>query len=210
MAERPRDACPFWRPFTEDFDGCPTFAPTPYAVRDSQHRTLSDIRSCRHLEARSLPSGQAGYYAACALGDSAARARLSTDSERRRLDDVRQLGRELGEATRELTREMWEVKGEQLRARREGRRADTQARRLRALKAAYQQRAADFFSNRTPRLRDLELPSEACVELVVGILDEWITTPSLEGGYAPSRELLERFPAPVRALATPNTSGVSR
>lgn len=217
MADRPLDACPYPRPYAEAFDDCPTYAPAPFLAMDSQHRELGQIRTCRHLEVRSLGHGQAGFYGACALGDAAARAELARDRDGLRLEGVRQLSRELGDATRDLTRQLWEIKGDQLRARRENRRAPGGQRRLKALREAYRARATEFFGHRGPRLRELDLPGEACVELLVGILDDWIGSPSLEAGYTPPPALLERFPAPVRALATPHgataarvTSGLSR
>lgn len=203
---RPADACPFARPFPAGFDQCPTFAHEPFLVRDSQHRELAVVGTCRHLTARSLDGGLAGYYAACGIGDAAARERHAKEGERRRAAEVRKLGRDLGESTRELTRQLWEVKGEQLRARREGRRTESHTRRMQSLRAAYEEHARAFFIQRAARLRELDVPEEACVALVVGILDEWITTPSLEGAYAPSRDLLSRFPVRVRTLAMPNTT----
>jgi hypothetical protein len=74
---RPADECPFARPFPEGFDECPTFGPQPFVPIDMSYRPLPPMLTCTHLLSRTLPKGKVGWYAACKLGDEAARRKLA-------------------------------------------------------------------------------------------------------------------------------------
>lgn len=74
---RPADECPFQRPFPEGFDQCPTFQPEPFAPLDMSDRPLAPMLTCGQLVTRSLPNGKVGWYAACRIGDEAARRKLA-------------------------------------------------------------------------------------------------------------------------------------
>jgi len=74
---RPTDECPFRRPFPEGFDQCPTFRPQPFTPLDMNDRPLAPMLSCGQLVTRSLNNGKVGWYAACKIGDEAARRKLT-------------------------------------------------------------------------------------------------------------------------------------
>ena len=74
---RPADECPFQRPFPEGFDQCPAFRPQPFVPMDMSYRPLPPMLTCSHLLSRTLPKGKAGWYAACEIGDEAARRKLA-------------------------------------------------------------------------------------------------------------------------------------
>jgi hypothetical protein len=74
---RPADECPFERPFPQGFDQCPTFQPEPFAPLDMSDRPLAPMLTCGQLVTRSLPNGKVGWYAACRIGDEAARRKLA-------------------------------------------------------------------------------------------------------------------------------------
>jgi hypothetical protein len=74
---RPADECPFLRPFPEGFDECPTFRPQPFAPIDMSDRPLAPMLTCGQLVTRSLANGKVGWYAACRIGDEAARRKLA-------------------------------------------------------------------------------------------------------------------------------------
>ena len=75
-SSRPADECPFPRPFPMGFDQCPTFEPQPFTPTDMNDRPLPSVLTCRHLVTRSLDNGKVGWYAACRIGDVAARQRI--------------------------------------------------------------------------------------------------------------------------------------
>ena len=75
-SSRPADECPFPRPFPQGFDECPTFRPQPFTPIDMNDRPLAPMLTCGQLVTRSLSNGKVGWYAACRIGDEAARRKL--------------------------------------------------------------------------------------------------------------------------------------
>jgi hypothetical protein len=59
------------------FDGCPTFEPQAFAPMDMNDHALAPMLTCSHLVTRSLHNGKVGWYAACRIGDEAARRKLA-------------------------------------------------------------------------------------------------------------------------------------
>src|SRR4029077_15618538 len=55
MLGRPADACPYPKPFTADFNDCPTYQTRHAIVVDSNDRPLHTIWSCRHMETKQVP-----------------------------------------------------------------------------------------------------------------------------------------------------------
>src|ERR1700675_4271638 len=70
---RPADACPYPKPFTADFNDCPTYQTRHAIVVDSNDRPLQTIWSCRHMETKQVPGESGHYYGACQLGDARGR-----------------------------------------------------------------------------------------------------------------------------------------
>src|ERR1700694_5586973 len=73
MLGRPPDACPYPKPFTADFNDCPTYQTRHAIVVDSNDRPLHTIWSCRHMETKQMPGRPGHYYGACQLGDAKGR-----------------------------------------------------------------------------------------------------------------------------------------
>jgi hypothetical protein len=73
MATRPSDACPYPKPFTAEFNDCPTYQTRHAIVVDSNDRPLRTIWSCRHMETKQIPGESGHYYGACQLGDARGR-----------------------------------------------------------------------------------------------------------------------------------------
>src|SRR3989442_5163686 len=69
------DECRWRRPFPEGFDGCPVYLQQRFIPLDLNDNPLTPVRTCYHLLSRRLPDGTAGWYAACQIGDAAARQR---------------------------------------------------------------------------------------------------------------------------------------
>ena len=59
------------------FDQCATFEPQPFAPMDMNDRPLAPMLTCSHLVTRTLHNGKVGWYAACRIGDEAARRKLA-------------------------------------------------------------------------------------------------------------------------------------
>jgi hypothetical protein len=73
MSIKPGDACPYPKPFTAEFNDCPTYQTRHAIVVDSNDRPLRTIWSCRHMETRQVPGEAGHYYGACQLGDAKGR-----------------------------------------------------------------------------------------------------------------------------------------
>ncbi|MEP7104218.1 MAG: hypothetical protein ABI838_00035 [Chloroflexota bacterium] len=206
---RHADACPYARPFADDFRDCPAYQRVEFMAVDSQYRPLGRHNTCRHLEAKSLGGRIAGFYGACALGDATARERWVARVDERRLEGIRAVGLGLGEATREVTRELWHAKSEQLRASRTGKARTAPGRRMRALAREYERQARGYLEANAAQLEALDLPVKACVELVVSVLEFWVTQMSMEEAYQVPDPVLERFPSDVRLLIRPHAKKAS-
>lgn len=206
MTRRPADSCPYERPFSDEFDGCPAYRRSRMLVVDMQYRSLGTINTCAHLDARSLPRGDAGYYAHCTIGDAAERAEWASRFADERLRRVRQLARELGETTRQVSQRMWEAKAEQLRATRAGADDRPARRRIRQAATAYENAARRFLDRERAELDELGISPEAVIELIRETVFDWALRTSAIESYRPSEQVLERFSPDVRAFLTPNVT----
>src|SRR2546421_1324821 len=155
---RQADACPYVRPFPDDFHSCAAYQRIEFLAVDSQYRPLGRFNTCRHFVVHSLPGHAAGFYGACELGDAEARQRWVERVDERRLEGIRGIGLGLGEATREVTRELWHAKSEQLRAIRAGRAGTAHSRRMKMLAREYERQARAFLDGRSTEMEGLGLP----------------------------------------------------
>ena len=206
MAGRQDDACPYIRPFSEDFAACPAYRRSEFLAVDMQYRPLRPVNTCAHLEARSRGGRPAGYYGACLIGDAAARRAWAARIESGRLERIRRLAKTLGESTRELSRAMWQAKAEQLRAVREGRPAERQTRRVVQAAERYEKEARRVLERHARELAEIEVEPGAVLELIHEAAFEWAARTTAIESYRPSAEVLDRFPPPVRAFLSPNGS----
>jgi hypothetical protein len=69
----PSDACPFHRPFTEDFSGCLAYQPEEVAVTSLRDKPLGTVWTCQHLEPAQFKGERGHLYPRCLLGDTASR-----------------------------------------------------------------------------------------------------------------------------------------
>jgi hypothetical protein len=202
---RQADACPFARPFPDDFQDCSAYQRIEFLAVDSQYRPLGRHNSCRHFEAHSLAGRGVGFYGACGLGDAETRKRWVERVDERRLEGIRGIGLGLGEATRDVTRELWHAKSEQLRAIRAGHTGSPHSRRMKMLAREYERQARAFLGTRTDELEGLGLPVAPCVELIASVLEFWVAQQSLDAAYQVPDPILEKFPKDVRLLVRPHS-----
>jgi hypothetical protein len=204
MAAGLNEACPYHRPFSDDFAGCPAFRRVAFLALDMQYRPLRTINTCAHLEARSVPGREAAFYAHCLVGDAAAREAWARQIEAGRLARIRELSRVTGEATREASIAMWEAKAVQLRAAREGSNEAAAARQVARAARAYEAQARRVLESHREELEQLGLDREAVLDLLRESVQDWAARTSGYENYRPSPELLKRFPAEVQAFLSPN------
>jgi hypothetical protein len=207
MAAGLNDACPYHRPFSDDFAECPAFRRVRFLALDMQYRPLSTVNTCAHLEARSVPGREASFYAHCLIGDAAARKAWARQIEAGRLARIRELSRVTGEATREASIAMWEAKAAQLRAVREGSSEAAAARQVARAARAYEAQARRVLESYREELEHLGLEHEAVLDLIHEAVQDWAARTTGYENYRPSPDLLKRFPAPVQAFLSPNVQG---
>jgi hypothetical protein len=73
MGKLPDDACPYTRPFPEDFQECPTFVRADVVTEPSIDQPVTAGGSCVNLTVGIFLDELRHRYARCRLGDSAAR-----------------------------------------------------------------------------------------------------------------------------------------
>jgi hypothetical protein len=79
IGKLPDDACPYSRPFPDDFRECPTFERLKPTSEESDDQPVSTTGSCVNLTVGIHWDELRHHYGRCRLGDSTARlARLKT------------------------------------------------------------------------------------------------------------------------------------
>jgi hypothetical protein len=116
MSERPNDACPYPKPFTADFNDCPTYQTRHAIVVDSNDRPLRTIWSCRHMETKQVPGEPGHYYGACQLGDAKGRHQWIQTIGLDRVRNIRRLRAEVMPFVQEFVDDMASLKSRQLAA----------------------------------------------------------------------------------------------
>jgi len=73
------DRCPYRRPFSQDFDDCPAYAPATFTTVDSAGLPRGTWLTCAHLLSGSHPRESGRFYPRCALGTAEDRLRFAVD-----------------------------------------------------------------------------------------------------------------------------------
>lgn len=204
MVPRLNEACPYQRPFSDDFSECPAFRRVSFLALDMQYRPLRTVNTCAHLEARTVPDRPSGFYAHCMIGDAAAREAWASRIEAGRLARIRELSRMTAEATRQASIAMWEAKAAQVRASREGQGEAAARRQLSRAVRAYEVEARRVLESYREQLEELDLDRRAVLDILHEALNDWAARTTGYESYQLKPELLRRFPADVRAFLSPN------
>jgi hypothetical protein len=200
---RPDDECPYPKPFPEDFTDCPAYQARQFIPLDTLYQPLEPVLTCRHLETRTLPERHR-WYAACALGDAGARREWARQVGVARLERIRTVQRELGAATAPYTAHLWELKGQQLRALRDGRDAAPATAELRRLAGEMRAELDQFLAERGSAFAEIDMPIEAARQLIIVAIDRFISTQfAAEISFDVPDDVLQRFPEPVRTFFRP-------
>jgi hypothetical protein len=200
---RADDECPYPRPFPADFDGCPAFQARQFIPLDTLYQPLDPVLTCRHLETRSRPERHR-WYAACAVGDIEARHRWVREVGAGRLDRIRAVQRELGAAIAPFTTRLWELKGRQLLALRDGKDPEPATSELRRLGVKMTEELSSFVKRQSQTLAEIEMPADATMQLIRAAIDRFADTHyTTEVSFEVPEALLKRFPEPVQSFFRP-------
>jgi hypothetical protein len=175
---------------------------------DLQYRPLRPSRSCRFLTVGELATIQGTFYARCSLGDAVARERWIDHLDRARLQKLQVLRLDLASSLRPQIEELWRLKGDQLRAHRQGEPEHPDATAaLQAVSGQVTSAVERFLDQNLERLAELKLPREAMVKATLISLEAFIAQPTSEEGQVElPDEVLAGFPKEVRALLRPTRS----
>jgi hypothetical protein len=207
--EGPADACPYRRPFPEDFDECLTYQATMFVGLDLQYRPLRPSRTCRFLTVGEVSGLRGTFYGRCTLGDAEARQRWMSRVDRERLHRLQALRVELSAFLKPSIEELWRLKGEQLRAQRLGDGEDVGAltEALRTMADRVTEGVDAFLDAKSEALEELQMPREPLIQLTRLTLDAFIQQTTAEQAEIElPREVLSRFPPEVLALVRPESS----
>ena len=200
---RPDDECPYPKPFAPDFDACPAYQARQFIPLDTLYQPLEPVLTCRHLETRALPQRHR-WYGACVVGDAEARRRWAADVGVARLQRIRAVQRELGVAIAPYNARLWELKGQQLRAIRDGRDASEATAELRRLATQMTADLDAFLKENSRTFTDIEMPIDAARQLIQVAIDRFIETQfATEVSFEVPDDVLQRFPEPVRTFFRP-------
>ena len=173
---------------------------------DLQYRPLRPSRSCRFLTVGETPRARGRFYGRCALGDAAARERWIEKLDRERLQKLQELRLDLSASVRPYVEELWRLKGDQLRAQKQGEAGGLPATdALQSLSDHVTQEIELFLDANSARLEELQLPRDALVKATVISLDAFIRQPTTEETQIELPEaVLAGFPKEVRAFLRPD------
>jgi hypothetical protein len=204
---RPDDECPYPKPFDADFDDCPAFQARQFIPLDTLYQPLEPVLTCRHLETRAMAQ-RYRWYAACVLGNAEARTGWAREVGVARLERIRAVQRELSAATAPYTTRLWELKGQQLRALRDGHDAEPATTELRQLAGQMTAELDQFLRERSSVFAEVDMPIDAARQLIIVAIDRFIDTQfAAEVSFDVPDDVLRRFPEPVRTFFRPAVPG---
>ena len=205
-AHRPLDECPYLKPFAYHFARCPAYQPHRAIDLDPENRPVGAVWSCGHLQARQTGAQHNRWYAACALGDSASRARWAEEAGPIRVRTVNYLLHELAKITEPFAFRLWELKLDQARA--VEKHADIQpaTRSMHWLVNQFLATIDKFLSDRSALLQQYRLSFEGWPELA-GELIEDVLDPRSPTTWDRRFDALLRFPADRLVVRSQPTVG---
>lgn len=95
-SEQAPDACPYRRPFADDFSACPAYFPRRWPAYTSTGQPLRTVWTCWHLGPGSNATGAGHFYARCHLGDHEDRLRWAEAAGEEQLAAYRAFRQALG------------------------------------------------------------------------------------------------------------------
>ena len=175
MSVRPGDACPYRKPFTAEFNDCPTYQTRHAVVVDSNDRPLRTIWSCRHMETKQLPGKSGHYYGACQLGDAKSRHEWVQRFGPERLRNIQKLRSMVMPLAQAFVDDVAALKGRQVEAIRSNQ--DTGAILAQMTERGHRYLAdfESFLAGRPELLRAAGMPLGAIMQLGRQWVDEFVS-----------------------------------
>ncbi|HEY0493043.1 MAG TPA: hypothetical protein VGD57_06215 [Candidatus Dormibacteraeota bacterium] len=200
---RPPDACPYPKPFPADFDDCPAFQPRQFIPLDTLYQPLQPVLTCRHLETRALRE-RYRWYGACALGDAEARRRWAIEVGSNRLARISELQRQMGQAIGSDMQRLWQLKGQQLQAYRNGSDASALTTELRELSDHGIGELTSYLGSHSELLAEVGVPLDTMIQLTRLAFDRFIEgRHSSEVTFEVPDGVLNGLSEPVRTFFRP-------
>lgn len=206
MPVRPSDACPYPKPFTADFNECPTYQTRHAIVVDSNDRPLRTIWSCRHMETKQKPGETGHYYGACQLGDAKGRQEWVQRIGPDRIRNIQKLRAEIMPLAQGFVDDMADLRGRHSEATRSNGDHPEVLGLMRERGQRYLQEFEAFLSRREELLQSAGMPLPAVMQLARQWVDEFISESwgrSRSGQLLPD-ELIASLPHSVRVFYTPS------
>src|SRR5260370_11686595 len=142
---------------------------------DTIYQPPEPVLTCRQPETRPMEQRHR-WYGACALGNSDARSRWARQVGVTRLERIRAVQRELGAAIAPYTTRLWELKGQQLRAFRDGADAGPATTELRRLSGLMTDELDQVLRKRSEAFEGIGMPIDAARQVIPVPIDPVIDT----------------------------------
>ena len=205
MSERPRDECPYHKPFAEGFDGCPAFQGQQFVPLDTQYRTLDMIVTCSNLDMGRIADAPWRHFARCRIGDRQQRLIWVGRVREDRLAVARAMQQEMAPMLASLVTELWAHKGRQLASASGTEEHAAATAELMRLGNRFLTRCEEFLEEHGDDMHLLRLPVDATMELFRDIVYRWIDQPNAEIPTV-NEASLARFPEEARILMLPESA----
>ncbi len=206
MSVRPSDACPYPKPFTADFNDCPTYQTRHAIVVDSNDRPLRTIWSCRHLETKQLPGAAGHYYGACQLGDAKGRQEWVQRIGAERIRNIQKLRAQIMPLAQAFVDDLACLKGQHGEATRSNGDATQILNLMKERGQRYLEELEAFLNTREELLQSAGMPPVPVMQLARQWVDEFVVETLGRSRSAPvlPDELVASLPESVRVFYAPS------
>jgi DNA-binding CsgD family transcriptional regulator len=209
---RPKDECPYPKPFPPGFVECPAYQATQMISLDISHRPLGAVWTCRHLEGRLMPNTDYRWYGACAIGDAEARRRWSTAIGVDRLHEISRLRQEVSAVSGPYVQRLIDLKSAQQASRADPESASPAggleqarqtSRQIQGVVDEFMTEMMRLLQSRKAVLDELHLPLRAVLQLVRIAIDRFVEQGFAEPEWEVPDEVLNLFPDDIRSYFRP-------
>jgi hypothetical protein len=205
MTERPRDECPYTKPFPQNFDGCPAYQQTQFVPLDTQYRALEMVWTCGNLDMGRIAGEPWRHFGRCRVGDAQSRAAWVREVREDRLAVARSMQRDMAPLMTGPVTELWTIKGRQLAAAAGSEEHAAATAELLRKGNSFLTRVEAYFEDHSGDMDRLNLPIDATMDLFREIIYRWVDQPNAEIPTI-NEAALSRFPEEARALLMPESA----